>query len=282
MNDPNDVFRNRTDSVVIPRIWITIVLSVLIHIATLWELPPVDLRLPGDGEVPEKGPALSLRLVPPGPPAALESPPSRAAAPPPAPRPKPVLRRPAAPPVIALKKPAPDAPSVAPPVTPAAKPAPPPMEGDMASYIEARRRARGESSAAVEDDDARRQRIIAGNLESTRNSTFGYDPSRGGGVFQIERISQDYAEFIFNGWNRDILRNTTQLIEVRKGNNSDIRIAVVRRMIAIIREYKQDDFTWESQRLGRNLMLSARLRDNAGLEDFLMREFFYELRPAQR
>ncbi|MGZ8265062.1 MAG: hypothetical protein ACXW2I_12745, partial [Burkholderiales bacterium] len=75
-------------------------------------------------------------------------------------------------------------------------------------------------------------------------------------------------------WNKDIQRNTLQLIEVRKGSEPDIRIAVVRRMIAIIREQEKEDFVWESKRLGRNLLLSARVRDNAGLEEFLMREFF--------
>jgi hypothetical protein len=45
-------------------------------------------------------------------------------------------------------------------------------------------------------------------------------------------------------------------------------------MIAIIREYEVEDFTWESLRLGRSVRLSARQRDNADLEAFLMREFF--------
>jgi hypothetical protein len=83
---------------------------------------------------------------------------------------------------------------------------------------------------------------------------------------------------VFFGWNRQVRRNTAQLIDVRKGEHSDIRLAVVRRMISIIREYEQEDFLWESQRLGRNLTLSARLRDSAGLEDFLLREFFPEMR----
>lgn len=104
--------------------------------------------------------------------------------------------------------------------------------------------------------------------------TFGYDPNQRGGVFQIEHMSDDAAEFLFYGWHRQLRRNMAQLIEVRKGANADIRIAVIRKMIAIIREYEQDDFLWESQRLGRSLMLSARTRDNAGLEDFLMTEFF--------
>ncbi len=87
-------------------------------------------------------------------------------------------------------------------------------------------------------------------------------------------MTYDDAEFVFFGWNRDIRRNTAQLIEVRRGNNRDIRIAVVRKIIAIIREYEQEEFLWESKRLGRNLTLSARAKDNAGLEDFMMREFF--------
>ncbi len=58
------------------------------------------------------------------------------------------------------------------------------------------------------------------------------------------------------------------------GDNGDIRHAVVRKMIAIIREYEVKDFVWESPRLGRNITLSARLEDNAELEAFMMREFF--------
>ncbi len=279
MNDRLDVFRNRTDGVVIPKIWVAIALSILMHIAALWELPPISVRLPGLGETPDKSPPLSIRLIPPGLPI-LPSAPSRSA-PEPAPqaqRQKAAPRPQATPPVIALNKPVPGAPSV-----PAPKPAPV-VEGDMASYIEARRRARDAPAppAPAESDEARTKRLVDGNLASTRESTFGYDPSRGGGVFQIQRMNYDYAEFVFHGWNKDIGRNTKQLIEVRRGSNSDIRIAVVRRMIAIIREYEREDFLWQSNRLGRSLMLSARAQDNAGLEEFMMRDFFYVANAAQR
>lgn len=153
----------------------------------------------------------------------------------------------------------------------------------MQSYIEARRRARGETTASaesapntppVEDDNARRNRIVTDNLASQRPQTFGYDPTQGGGMFQIGHMAYDNADYLFFGWNKDIQRKTKQLIEVRKGNNSDIRIAVVRSMITIIREHEQGDFLWESPRLGRNVMLSARIGDNAGLEEFLMSDFF--------
>ncbi len=133
----------------------------------------------------------------------------------------------------------------------------------------------------MEDENTRANRIAAANLGSARNLNFGYDPRKSGGVFSIRRMGYDYAEFTFLGWHKDIRRNASQLIEVRKGSNSDIRIAVVRKMISIIRDYEQGDFVWESQRLGRNLTLSARSRDNAGLEEFMMREFFDEMRRLQ-
>lgn len=152
--------------------------------------------------------------------------------------------------------------------------------------LEARRRARGEPTSPespAESENARASRLAAANLNlnNTRQKAFGYDPNKGGGVFQITRRSYDYAEFMFFGWNKDVRRNTSQLIEVRKGNNATIQLAVVRKMIQIIRDYEQDDFFWESSRMGRTIRLSARQRDNAGLEDFMMREFFDDMRMAQ-
>ena len=45
---------------------------------------------------------------------------------------------------------------------------------------------------------------------------------------------------------------------MKKGDNADIQIAVVRRMIGIIRDHESGDFTWISRRLGRDITLSAR------------------------
>jgi hypothetical protein len=162
------------------------------------------------------------------------------------------------------------------------------VEGDLSSYIEARRRARGQAAAPQdrpvqneslpaprsESDKERSNRVIAANLGLDRTPTAGYDPKGGGGIFEMQRMSRDSAEFIFYGWNKDIRRNSKQLIEVARGSNSDIRIAVVRKMIAIIREVESGDFVWLSQRLGRNVTLSARLSDNAELEAFMLDEFF--------
>ena len=190
---------------------------------------------------------------------------------------------------MALNKPAPAAPTTPPPVAPA------PRRRQRPQAISCRisrraQRARVATappatlfspsagrapSPPVEDEAARGDRAIAANLGLNRAPTFGPDATKnGGGIFQIQRLGYSDAEFVFYGWNKDIRRNTTQLIEVRKGDASDIRIAVIRRMIVIIREHEQEDFLWESPRLGRNVILSARLQDNAGLEDFMLLEFF--------
>jgi hypothetical protein len=45
-------------------------------------------------------------------------------------------------------------------------------------------------------------------------------------------------------------------------------------MIELIRGHYNGDFRWESHHLGRVVVLSARPQDQAGLEEFLVREFF--------
>jgi hypothetical protein len=248
-------------------------LSVLIHVVALWVLlPRLDLTAKSMRGDPNE--RLNVNLAP-----SASPPPARSSS-----RKREATRsiRPApAPPVIALDRVEPDARPV-PPIEAAARP---PAANDLASFIEARRRARAESSPSpfqgrasdappVEDDNARSDRIVASNLDSKRVPSFGNDPSKGGGVFVIQQLGFDRAEFLFYGWNKNIRRNALQPIEVRKGDNSDIRIAVVRRMIEIIRDNEQEDFIWESRRLGRNVTRSARLEDNAELEEFLLRDFF--------
>ena len=58
------------------------------------------------------------------------------------------------------------------------------------------------------------------------------------------------------------------------GPDGDINRAIAKKMIEIIRRDYNGDFHWESYRLGRTVILSARQEDNAGLEDFLISEFF--------
>lgn len=132
----------------------------------------------------------------------------------------------------------------------------------------------GEAPAAAESETARRDRIVAQNLASLNNSNFGNAPQNGGGTFQIRNMEYQDAQFTFYGWNRDINRRTFQVIDVKRGDSPTINVAIVRKIISIIREFEQADFQWQSRRLGRVMTLSARREDTAQLEAFMMQEFF--------
>jgi hypothetical protein len=294
----------RRDVVAIPILWLALLLSVHFHAAMLWfwlpqlPHPSLDEINPGTAAtvlVTRLVPTPSVATVPESPP---PSPPPAAAAP--AARRAPSRVAPVRPPPVPPRAPATSPPIVAPAPVPVERPsppdAPPPVaaptpprpqpDGDLASYIEARRRARGDpqtitgqgvasNAPAAETESQRKDRIIAANLAASREQpTFGYDPKSGGGVFQLTHVGYDYAEFYFTGWNKDIGRRAKQLIEVRKGDNSDIHLAVVRAMIGIIRAEVQGDFTWRSERMGQPVVMSARPSDNAALEAFLIQEFF--------
>jgi len=161
---------------------------------------------------------------------------------------------------------------------------PSPPAQDLASYVAAQRAARGEASDSspaetpAESDIARRDRIVAANLGLNRTPSFGTDVRNAGGLFQITELNYDDARFYFFGYDKAIGRNARQLIDVRKGSEPDIRIAIVRRMIAIIRDSVSGDFIWVSQRTGNGVTLSSRPADNAGLEAFILHDIFPEVR----
>jgi hypothetical protein len=166
---------------------------------------------------------------------------------------------------------------VVPAPAPASTPPSPSMEADLSAYIAARRRERGERApvpSADEREAARRDQIVASNLASVNAYGSGGAQRHGGGVFSIVRLGESDGEFVFHGWSTKIHRQLSQRVEVQRGSEIDIRVAMIRRMIAIIRDYEQEDFVWESRRLGRDITLSARLSDNDELEAFLKTEFF--------
>ncbi len=283
--------RRRRDVVAIPTVWLTFILSLLTHVAMLWYFLP-QISKP-TGAAPDGGKAGSMlvaRLKPMPPPAASPPP-----APPPAPVVAPAVRR--APPAPSPPRPA--SPQRQPPAafrptplltSPVPQPAapkapPPPAEADLAAYIAARRMARGESptraeapaKSAAELESERRDKTIAANLASGQEQpTFGFDPRTSGGIFEIKRMDDSEADFWFTGWDKDIGRRAKQLINVRRGTNSDIRLAIVRRIISIIRDEVKGDFSWKSERSNRVYELSARPGDNDQLESFLLHEFFPE------
>lgn len=279
----------RRDGITITSFQLAIALSVLLHLAVLWQWK-IQKPLPDLSP-----PSLTVKLEPlPGPPPSIATPPPRPATPPIATKAPP----PAADPPVARAPPAPRSPAIpsappviatAPPVASESVPPPaPPMRAppaeDFAAFVEARRRARGEPSTAApappEDENARATRLAVANLSTTKAQGVGYDPNRSGGIFTMKSRGVDYAEFMFNGWHTDARRNLQQLVEVRKGNHENIEVATVRKMIEIIRANVQGDFQWRSHRMNKVVTLSARQQDNAGLEEFLMREFFYNPRIA--
>ena len=274
-----DEARYRHEGVTIPRIWVTIAFSLLLHGAALllW-LPRMGPLASWAPEQDQANDRLQVRLTaipkptPVSPPEATRE--TLALAKPAAPPPRATLRsRP--PPVVTAPIVAAPAIPASPPIQPPA-PEPPqaslPTAGDLWEYIQARRRERGDQGTPSIDQG--QSHSIAANLPAPATGVINEDRRRGGGIFEIKRMDYDDAAFEFFGWNNEMGRKTPQLIEVRKGNNSDMRIAVVRRMIAIIREFSSGDFIWRSPRRGEDLVLSARPADNAALENFLLHEFW--------
>ncbi len=95
--------------------------------------------------------------------------------------------------------------------------------------------------------------------------------SSAGGAFRILHIGARTGEFEFTS--REPIR-AREVIEVDAGPGGDLKLAMVKRMAQFIRANYAGDFRWESARLGRVVVLSARPKDNDDLEDFLMKEFF--------
>jgi hypothetical protein len=287
MSDPFNTRRGGYDRITISTVHVAFALSLLLHALLLWGwLPKVPMLPFEDARQGRPSGALAIRLAPPPSPAPAPAvAPSMQAQPSPAhraPSPKGAQRPLSAPPVLALERPSAATARPAPP----AETARPSASDDLASYIEARRRTREAASAAppsqespppqpsTESEQERHNRTVAANLGLDRAPSFGSERKTGGGIFQVERVGYDEAEFFFYGWNKEIRRNSRQMISVRRGNNPSMELAVVRKMIEIIREHSSGDFLWESPRLGRTITLSARMEDNAGLEEFMMNEFF--------
>lgn len=252
------------------------VVSIVLHALLLWlVVPKIDLT-------PEpKSTTIEVSLAP------------QAKAPEPLPEPMPPLPQVKPEPKIIAKKPSskPNKPAqkdfsvpkvmtqeTSPTTLPSAPSKPqtaPDAPTDMASYI-AQQRAKRDSAeqdaarqnaaaAAAEQgltEEQKRDERIKNNLKSGTN-----------GIFEVQRLEAKSASFSFKGWT-DYSNVKLKYYEVEANNGEDVRLVMIRRMIAIIREHYDGDFPWESHRLGRTITKSARLADSAELEDFLMQEFF--------
>lgn len=288
MRNPFGALRSRYDSVEISTVHVAFGLSLLLHLLALWTWPPQLLR-PFDGkDVGEPGGSLAVRIAPPPPPrplASIESPavPERRLAAAPRSAPPPSAQR-----LLTTEGKAKSAlPRTPPKPAEAQRPA---AGDDLAAYIEARRRGResapGDSSTVSqpsppsqasppsESAQERANREAAERLGLNRTPTFGTNKNLGGGTFQVRSIGIERAELAFYGWNKMIKRISLQVFDVPRGSNPSTQLAVVRKIIEIIRDQESGTFLWESLRLRRELSLSARPADNASLEAFMMEEFF--------
>lgn len=176
--------------------------------------------------------------------------------------------------VLAVPSPVPDR---LPPKEPDLKDAPVTEKfTDMASYVKAmqakrqgadyeaaRQNAEAAAREKVPSEEQLRDERIKRNLQNGTN-----------GIFEITSLGSRNATFAFRGWTNDYSSSKRQFFEVEAAPGQDVRLVMIRRMIALIREHYDGNFQWESHRLGRSVTQSARLEDSAGLEDFLMMEFF--------
>ncbi|MGB8338174.1 MAG: hypothetical protein WCE43_04805, partial [Burkholderiales bacterium] len=200
-----------------------------------------------------------------------------------APVPKP-LRKPTPPKrtfaVITAPTFAPPLPQAPPEPTPLPQPppiaeSPPAPVLDMLAALNAKRAAR----QAQENPDGQNSRAPTAGEIATANinrnlATLTTKRDGTSGVFQVLSKGTRIGQFSFNGWKTDRNNSWREVIEVDAGLMGDVELAIVRRMIELIRSHYKGDFTWDSHKLGRAITLSARMEDNEGLEAFMMREFF--------
>jgi len=256
-----------------PSFWWPIPLAVMLWLALLWGVgfmlkPPliepqpvaIDARLVELTEAQAERKPVQLAAVKPRPPVAAQ--PKRRA------------------PQLVPPQPRAPQPDPVPPVSPEpiAQPAQPlnlerpvePAPTDMMSYINAKR-ARREAEAMDAGSSARQPSADEIRMANIRRNL---QPAGTNGIFQILDIQARTARFSFRSWTTNASNPQRETISVTSGADGDIELAIIRRMIGLIRNYFKGDFNWESQRLGQVVVLSAREEDTAELEDFLKREFF--------
>lgn len=151
-----------------------------------------------------------------------------------------------------------------------------PAEDFMASLKRnQQKREDAEQAAAQENAAARAAENPSANDIARANIAFQERRGRAiSGMFQIISMGPRVAQYSFRGWTNDQRRSQSQLIEVDAGFGGDVQLAVVNSMITLLRRYYQGDFNFESDKLGRVVILSARLEDTKGLQNFLLNEFF--------
>ena len=254
---------------------IAIICSILIHVLILLAVVPHIQFTP-----PEAATTIEVSLAPPKQPEPVIEQPVQEPLPEPAKEP---VKKPKLPKVMTQKPKenaqptfkVPDViatPKSAPEVAPQKEPTYPDMQSYMkaqqakrqgADWDAARQNAEAVAKEAGPSEDEKRNQRISKNLKGGA-----------GGTFTLTSMSGRRATIAFNGWVDNLSNQKKQFFEVEAKPGQDLKLLIVKRVISFIRESYQGDFPWESQRLNKQITLSARLEDNSGLEDTLMKEFF--------
>jgi len=116
----------------------------------------------------------------------------------------------------------------------------------------------------VPDAPARSRSIRDRQLDSLKSAK---------AVFQVLKVGLRSAVLRFNGWNSPP-SNWHEDYTVDAGVDGNVRLAIVKKEIEIIRKYYSGDFQWISSSSGGAVTVSARVQDNDSLELFLMKEQF--------
>jgi hypothetical protein len=147
---------------------------------------------------------------------------------------------------------------------------------DMMAYVNQQRakRAAQESDAARQNAEAT-ARERGPSAEQLRDERIKQNFQTGvNGIFEITNLEARNASFTFNGWTNNFSSARREFFEVQANPGQDVRLLMIQKMISLIRRHYQGDFNWESHRMNRTIVMSARPEDNAGLEEFMMLEFF--------
>lgn len=147
---------------------------------------------------------------------------------------------------------------------------------DMMAYVNQQRakRAAQESDAARQNAEAT-ARERGPSAEQLRDEKIKQNFQTGvNGIFEITNLEARNASFTFNGWTNNFSSARREFFEVQANPGQDVRLLMIKKMISLIRRHYQGDFNWESHRMNRTIVMSARPEDNAGLEEFMMLEFF--------
>ncbi|TXI95533.1 MAG: hypothetical protein E6Q34_02860 [Burkholderiaceae bacterium] len=160
---------------------------------------------------------------------------------------------------------------------------PPP---DMTAMLNAAREKRQQAREAAAAENAAQQ----GNRgkspqelaeENVRRSMDRANNRNGdGGLFTILNKGVRTATFSFRGWE---VRpgGGRQIYEVDAGLGGNVELAIIKKMMEVIRTRFKKTAPWESNRLGSVIMISMLPEDTEETERFLMKEMFESDHPRR-